>query len=119
MLQYHMKCNQKGWVCALPQIRFQIMNTVNASTGFSGFQLHLGCSPCIIPPIVPSLLPVELADTVQTATSVINRLKDDVADAHDNLLLSKISQTHYDNSTHCPDPSFKIGDMVMLSTDNC
>jgi hypothetical protein len=45
MLHYHVKRNQKGWVRALPQIRFQIMNMVNASTGYSGFQLHLGRSP--------------------------------------------------------------------------
>lgn len=45
MLHYHVCCNQKGWVQVLPCIHFQIMNTVNSSTGFSGFQLHLGCSP--------------------------------------------------------------------------
>jgi hypothetical protein len=45
MLHYHVRRNQKGWVAALPCICFQIMNTVNASTGFSGFQLHLGHSP--------------------------------------------------------------------------
>ena len=44
MLRYHVRRNQKGWVRALPRIRFQIMNTVNASTNFSGFQLHLGRS---------------------------------------------------------------------------
>ncbi|KIM79776.1 hypothetical protein PILCRDRAFT_73731 [Piloderma croceum F 1598] len=71
------------------------MNTVNASTGYSGFQLHLGRSPQIIPPIVPSTLPDDLADAGRTATSIINTLADDVANARDNLLLSKISQTHY------------------------
>jgi hypothetical protein len=41
-LCYHVKRSQKGWVRALPRIRFAMMNTVNASTGFSNFQLHLG-----------------------------------------------------------------------------
>jgi hypothetical protein len=36
-LCYHIERSQKGWVCALPQIQFAMMNTVNASTGFSGF----------------------------------------------------------------------------------
>jgi hypothetical protein len=40
LLQYHVH-HQKGWVHVLPRIQFQIMNTVNTSTGFSGFQLHL------------------------------------------------------------------------------
>ena len=36
--------NQSGWVKALPLICFQIMNTVNKSTGFSPFQLRYGRS---------------------------------------------------------------------------
>jgi hypothetical protein len=94
------------------------MNTVNASTGFSGFQLHLGHSPRIIPPIVPSELPVDLADATTTATLVINQLMNNVADARDNLLLLKICQTHYASATRNPDPQFQSGDMVMLSTTN-
>jgi len=94
------------------------MNTVNASTGYSGFQLHLGRSPQIIPPIIPSSLPKELADAGQTATSIINTLTEDVADARDNLLLSKISQMHYASTAQNPNPHFNIGEMVMLSTTN-
>jgi hypothetical protein len=45
MLCYYIKRNQKGWVQVLPWIHFQIMNTVNTSTSYSGFQLHLGHSP--------------------------------------------------------------------------
>ena len=49
----------------------------------------------------------------------INKLLNDVDNAHDNLLLSKISQTHYMNQSWNPDPIFPIGNMVMLSTTNC
>lgn len=38
-LQYHVECAQTGWVLALPRIQFSIMNMVNVSTGYSGFQL--------------------------------------------------------------------------------
>jgi hypothetical protein len=31
-----------------------MMNTVNASTGFTGFQLKTGKSPRLIPPLVPA-----------------------------------------------------------------
>jgi hypothetical protein len=44
-LHYHVQWNQKGWVAALPLIRFQIMNSVNGSTGYSGFELLMGRSP--------------------------------------------------------------------------
>src|SRR5438046_1188108 len=34
---YFVQRNQKGWVKALPLIRFNIMNSVNASMGYTGF----------------------------------------------------------------------------------
>jgi hypothetical protein len=92
LLRYHVKRNQKGWVRALPCIRFQIMNMVNASTGFSGFQLHLGRSPRVMPPIVLQSLPVDLQTAGDAATAIIDRLTNDVAQARDNLLLTKITQ---------------------------
>jgi hypothetical protein len=116
LLCYHVKRNQKGWVHALPRIRFQIMNTVNASMGFSGFQLHLGCSPQIMPPIVPQSLPVDLQTAGNTATTIIDRLTNDVAQACDNLLLTKITQAFHASTTRCPDPMYKKNDLVMLST---
>ena len=50
VLHFHIECSQLGWVCALPQIRFNIMNTVNKSTSFTPFQLRMGRSPRVIPP---------------------------------------------------------------------
>lgn len=41
-IRYHVNNNQKGWSAKLPRIHFAIMNTVNASTGFSGFHLQTG-----------------------------------------------------------------------------
>jgi hypothetical protein len=94
------------------------MNTINASTGFSGFQLHLGHSPHVIPPLVPTEIPAELTDAATTASGTINRLLDDVADAQNNLLLAKISQAHYSSTARSPGPQFVVGDLVMLSTTN-
>lgn len=99
MLRYHVWQNQKGWVHALPCIRFQIMNTVNASTRFSGFQLHLGRSPHIIPLIVPQLLEEDLLEAGAKVTTILNQLKEDVAKAQDNLLQAKVSQVHYTASS--------------------
>jgi hypothetical protein len=74
LLRYHIQQNQKGWVWVLPWIHFQIMNTDNASTGFSGFQLHLGCSSRIIPPLIPTELATDPTTASTTATDVINQL---------------------------------------------
>ena len=43
-LRFHVERNQKGWVKALPKVRFDIMNTINASTGVSPFILKTGRS---------------------------------------------------------------------------
>jgi hypothetical protein len=94
------------------------MNTVNASMGFSGFQLHLGCSPQIMPPIVPQSLPVDLQTAGNTAMTIIDRLTNDVAQARDNLLLTKITQAFHASTTRRPDPMYKKNDLVMLSTVN-
>jgi hypothetical protein len=41
-------------VRALPCVCFHLMNTINGSTGFSPFQLHLGCSSCMLPTLLPT-----------------------------------------------------------------
>jgi hypothetical protein len=94
------------------------MNTVNASTNFTGFQLHLGRSPRVIPPIIPSNLSIELADVGQLAANVLNNLEHDVAQARDNLLHVKIQQAHHMSASRSHDPTYAIGDYVMLSTFN-
>jgi len=118
LLHYHVKRNQKGWVRALPQICFLIMNTINASTGYSGFQLHLSQSPHVIPPLIPSELPVELQDVATTATSLLDQLSNDVANMRDNLLLAKITQAYHASATRGPEPTYHISDCIMLSTMN-
>jgi hypothetical protein len=45
MLRFHVERNQTGWVRALPRIRFQLMSSVNMSTGFTPFQLQFGKTP--------------------------------------------------------------------------
>src|SRR6202040_3524429 len=82
-LRYHVERSQTGWVHALPHIRFAIMNTVNASTGFSNFQLHLGRSPHLIPPIVPTELPDNLHSAASTAEKLILDIQTDVLEAQD------------------------------------
>jgi hypothetical protein len=54
-LRFMVDRNQNGWVKALPRVLFDIMNTVNASTGFSGFQMKTGTSPRILPPFPPTV----------------------------------------------------------------
>ena len=118
-IRYFVHRNQKGWVRALPRVRFNMLNTVNASTGFSGFQLKMGRSPRLLPHIVQAL-PAGLTGTKEAvdAASIIEQVWVDVQEAKDALAVAKISQAHYANA-HCgTEDIFVAGNLVMLSTFN-
>jgi hypothetical protein len=115
-LRFHVERNQKGWVRALPRIRFHIMSTTNKSTGYSPFHLRFGRTPRILPPLHSP--PVDPSVDHITARQVIENLQTDVADARDNLMLAKISQAHFSNPKRADAPKYAIGDKIMLSTLN-
>jgi hypothetical protein len=116
-LRYHVERNQKGWVLALPRVRFDIMNTVNKSTGFSPFHLRIGRSPRLIPPLLPRSAPDVTPEEIR-ARAVIESLGRDVLEAQDNLLAAKVSQAHHANKRRSPEIEYVVGDLVMLSTEN-
>jgi hypothetical protein len=90
-LHFHVERNQWGWVHTLPRIRFDMLNMVNASTGFTGFQLKTRHSPRVILPLVP-LVNTEDSSDVDRALHVLKQLDDDVCEVKDNLLEAKVSQ---------------------------
>ena len=113
---FHMDQNQKGWVHTLPHIHFCIMNTVNSLTGYSGFQLFLGQSPHVIPPIIPTSLPDDLCSAASAAENVINQITNDIVEAQGNLLQAKTIQVAYANRLHGHEFVYQPSDKVMLST---
>ncbi|KAI0073923.1 hypothetical protein K474DRAFT_1567221, partial [Panus rudis PR-1116 ss-1] len=91
------------------------MNTVNASTGFSPFQLHIGRSPRLIPPL--TVLPSdELTSHDIDARRLIDNLEHDVLEAQDNLFLAKSNQAHQADKHRSAETVFNVGDRVLLST---
>ncbi|CAA7258848.1 unnamed protein product [Cyclocybe aegerita] len=108
--------NQKGWAKALPKIRFDIMNTVNTSTGFSPFQLRLGRSPRLIPSLLTKQEPADASAEEKNAWDLIRKLETDTWEAQDNLLKAKISQSFFANKNRQLTFPFKVGDRVVLST---
>jgi hypothetical protein len=113
-LRYHVTRNQKGWVRALPRVRFAIRNTINKSTGFSPFQLHTGRSTRLIPPITPATRKAEDMGVVK----MIDQIHTDVAEAKDNLMLAKIFQADQANRKRRPEDVYQVDDLVLLSTAN-
>jgi len=103
----------------LPRVRFNLMSTVNASTGYSHFHLHLGRAPCLLPPLTTENLKTTSDDflsDVQNALEAIVSLKTDIADAHDALIATKISQAHSANAHKTTEPQFQVDNLVYLST---
>ena len=124
VLRFHVECNQTGWVKALPKVHFNIMNTINASTGFTPFMLKSAHLPHLIPPLItleskaistdqqpsppdtPTTMPT--SDGEDTAQVVINQLAGDLLDTKDSLTVAKISQVCHANKDCAPDPTFNI-----------
>ena len=92
------------------------MNMINMSTGFSNFQLHLGRSLCIIPPLVPNTLPPNVCSVAAQAENLLTELTLDINKAQDNLLTAKAYQAHSKNTCHAPKVIYNVSDHVMLST---
>ena len=118
-LQFHVERNQKGWAKALPKVRFDIMNTTNASTGTSPFILKTGCSPRLLPPIVTTTT-VEECEGVTCeeadAQVFIEAMEEETNAAKDSLLAAKLQQAHFANKDRLPEPVYQVGDKVMLET---
>ncbi|KAG2737910.1 hypothetical protein P692DRAFT_201667950, partial [Suillus brevipes Sb2] len=92
------------------------MNSINASTNTSPFQLHLGRTPRTIPPLERA--PSNDAPEDERARALITQLAHDVMEAQDNLLAAKASQATQVNKHRTPEMSLNVGDKVMLSTKN-
>ena len=115
-IRYAVEWDQKGWVKALPKIRFDILNTVNRSTGFTPFQLCFGHSPRLLPPLFPSS---QTTTMEQLAMELLTWMTATISKAQDNLISAKISQASQANKKHSLTFPFKIGDRVVLSTLHC
>ncbi|KIK90908.1 hypothetical protein PAXRUDRAFT_73034, partial [Paxillus rubicundulus Ve08.2h10] len=92
------------------------MNTINSSTGFSPFQLHIGHSPHLIPPISSTPSNGEVDNDDERARKLIARLELDVMEAQDNLVAAKASQSYHANKHRSSDLQLQVNDRVMLST---
>ncbi|KAJ8520332.1 hypothetical protein ONZ45_g2797 [Pleurotus djamor] len=110
-LRYFVDRQQTGWVAALPRVRFSIMNTVNASSGFSGFQLRLGTSPRLVPPF-------SLEGEASDAAELVRDVCDIVDGAKDALVAAKALQAQAANKNRGPEGTLDQGDLVYLSTAN-
>lgn len=94
------------------------MNSVNASTGLSMFQLRYGWTPRVLPPLVPvkGLVGPDPSSNASDAHAFLAEIADSVREARDNLTLAKVIQAYQSDKVRGPCELFKAGDWVMLST---
>ncbi|KAG2064477.1 hypothetical protein BDR04DRAFT_979139, partial [Suillus decipiens] len=95
------------------------MSTVNTSTGYTHFHLHLSRTPCLLPPLTQERIQQTREDfptDIANALDAIVALKTNIANAHNALLTSKISQAHSANTKRSDKPSYTIGDLIYLLT---
>ena len=92
------------------------MNSINKSTKFTPFQLRFGRTPRILPPLTPAYPSASREAT--SARDIIEHIQTDVADAKDNLLLAKITQSAQANKHRTTAFPYKVGDWVWIDTDN-
>jgi hypothetical protein len=111
---FFIKRNQKGWVKSLPLICFNLMNTVNKSTGFSPFQLWMGRTPQMLPPLIKKRSTSDAAAT--SASQIIEKIHLDTLEEKDCLKRAKISQAVQANKARGLTFLFKVGNHVRLST---
>ena len=114
-IRYHVSQNQSGWVRTLLRIWFHLMNTINLSMGFSGFQLMSGQLPRIVPLLVTTV-PMSPSDPLHDTKVILLQLEDNINAAKDNLLLTKITQGVQKDNHQSAEMHYEIGDQVMLST---
>ena len=88
VLHFHVAHNKQGWARSLPSscVCFHMMNIVNASMGYSGFQLKMGHSLQLLPPLVADSFPQADLDT-KHAILALKELELDLLKAHNNLQL--------------------------------
>jgi len=113
-LRYHVSRTQRNWVRSLPLIRFQIMNSLNASTDLSMFELRFGRSARVLPPLLPVAESASAEE--QSAADFLAHCSSLEASARDALLAAKVSQAFYADSSRGTEPPLAVGDLVLVST---
>ncbi|KAB2836622.1 MAG: DDE-type integrase/transposase/recombinase [Caedimonadaceae bacterium] len=115
-LRHFVNSYHTDWDEQLPLAQFSYNNSVSVSTGYTPFQIVHGVSPTT-PIDLFERKPDEQLPEVVVTEAYINRCKDVVNCAVDNIKKAQAIQAKYYDATH-RDDKFKQGDLVLLSTEN-
>ena len=102
--------DQRDWSEQIPMVEFALNSAISGSSGFAPFELNYGYTPSVNPGIVlePS--------TVPGVKYFVTRALQNLADAHDAIIESRVRQMHHANRRQREDDSFAVGDLVYVSS---
>jgi len=103
--------HQTDWNEKLPSVEFALNSSVNSSSKFAPFELNYGWMPTMMTGIKQD---TPYAGVKQFAERAIQNLDE----AHDALIESRVIQTYHANKLRREEPIIKIGSKVFLSTKN-
>jgi hypothetical protein len=117
MLRAYVSPTATDWDEHLAAVEFAYNNSVQASTGYTPFQLTTGQHP--LTPLA-LLNPRTTADSARcpSAEEILGRLQQDIARARAALLQAQQRQKLYADAKKQPVPTFTVGQKVLVSTEN-
>ena len=110
ILRAMVRPDQRDWSDKTPMVEFALNSAISSSSGFAPFELNYGYSPTINPGFTPEL------SAVPGVKHFVSRALQNLADAHDSIIESRVRQTHYANHHRRKDDTFAAGDLVYVST---
>ena len=110
ILRATVRPDQQDWSSKIPMVEFALNSAISSSSGFAPFELNYGHMPHINPGFTPT------PSAVPGVKHFVARALQNLADAHDTLIESRVQQTHYANRRRHEDDSFMAGDLVYMST---
>jgi hypothetical protein len=91
-------------------VEFALNSAISSSSGFTPFELNYGYTPNVSPGIVPE------PQGVPGVKHFVARAMQNLADAHDAIIESRVHQTYHANCRRREDDSFTVGDLVYVSS---
>ena len=113
-LRAYTSYEQDDWDIHLPLLELAYNNSIHSSTGFSPHFLNSGQHPRLP---IHSALGTEIQIN-ETATKLIEQLYDTLDIAQEHIIKSQTNQQKYANQHRREHETWKIGDLVLLSTSN-
>jgi hypothetical protein len=110
ILRATVQSDQRDWSAKIPMVEFALNSAISNSSGFAPFELNYGYMPSMNPGVEPE------PSTVLGVKSFVARAVQNLADAHDAIIESRVRQTHHANRRRRDDDKFAEGDLVYVST---